>query len=113
MINILNYNNPLSHEIKRQIAKVINVQYEDIVEHCIQCRINFSAPLTPQINALIEKGRAIANQSVFCLMVPPAIAAVAIPVCDTLNPNGIVALMRVAESENKWQLYEIILHKVL
>ena len=109
MVSILNYNNPLSHKIKLEIAEVLGVQFEEIVEHCIQCRIDFSAPLIPQISLLIEKGRGIANQPVFCLMVPPAIAAVAIPVCDTLNPNGIVALMRVAESENQWKLYEIIL----
>lgn len=111
MVSILNYNNPLSHEIKRQIAEALKIPFEDIVEHCIQCRIDFSAPLIPQISSLIEKGRGIANQQVFCLMVPPAIAAVAIPVCDTLNPNGIIALMRVAESKNQWKLYEIILHK--
>lgn len=108
MVSILNYNNPLSHEIKRQIAEALKIPFEDIVEHCIQCRINFSAPLIPQISSLIEKGRGIANQQVFCLMVPPAIAAVAIPVCDTLNPNGIIALMRVAESKNQWKLYEIV-----
>ena len=111
MISILNYNNPLSHGIKHQIAEMLKIPFEDIVEHCIQCRIDFSAPLTPQVNALIEKGRSIANQPVFCLMVLPALSWVAVPVCDTLNPNGIIALMRVEEGVNQWKLYDIILHK--
>lgn len=114
MVSILNYNNPLSHKIKLEIANALKVPFEDIVEHCIQCRIDFSAPLTPQINALIEKGRGIANQPVYCLMVLPALSWVAVPVCDTLNPNGIIALMRVEEGVNQWKLYEIVsqnLHK--